>query len=305
MRLCLLVSRRCDLRCGFCRVRFTGQDMSWPTARSAIERYLESLPAGAEPRVKFFGGEPLLNWAVVRSAVEAGRREWARRGVRYELATNGSFLDDGKRRFLSAHPEVEVTVSFPVPGGEPVPGAWYTMVLERATPPSAPVRLLARLLREGYRRFNVLPAYFLPWSRTQLEDLERALEGLRLSFEGLWSAGVGARIRNLEVWSPVPLFNAALTADVDGSFYASNIVQARGLEAARPALYLGRVDGPAPSLEALRSRERLLEPLLRRWAGERAWDSTRRADAALTRWVERLRARRPEEAGAGPRRGAS
>lgn len=288
MRVCLLVSRRCNLRCGFCRVEFTGQDMSWATARRAVARHLEWVPAGTAPVVKFFGGEPLLNWGVVRRLIEAGRGEWAGRGLRYELASNGSFLDSAKVRYLLTRPEVDVTVSQALPQA-PLPGAWFTLVLTQGGGPEAVLARMRGLLAAGFRRFNFLPAYFAPWSAAELAALERSFAALARLIEGLWRRGEPVRVRNLEVWSPVPLFNDAVTVDTDGAVYASNLVQSEGMAHARPVLRLGSVWGPDFDPAAGRPRSGLLEELLETWAGPEAMESTRQADARLAAFVDRLR----------------
>lgn len=281
MKLCLLVSRRCNLRCGFCRVEFTGKDMDWPTAEAAVAGYLSALPDGAAPIVKFFGGEPLLNFDLIRRLVESSK------GMRFELATNGSFLDDDKKAFFREHPEVDVTVSQEPEKGSGLPDAWYTMVLAQDCEPRLALGKVKELLDLGYRRFNVLPAYYVPWTPAELDRLSTTLQALARFFNGLRSLGRPVRIKNQEVVGPVPLYNDALTADVDGAIYASNMVQSEGMEPYRESLRLGRVDDPLPWTLRPAPAE-ALAAAISAWAGPQAWDSTRRVDALLTSFVERL-----------------
>lgn len=290
MKLCLLVSRRCNLRCAFCRVRFTGEDMGWETASLAVERYLEGLPAGETPRVKFFGGEPLLNFGLIRRVVEAGRGGWAEKGMLFEVSTNGSYLDGRKLDYLRRRPEVEVTVSQVVPGGAPLPGVWFTLVLDRDCTPASVLARLRALVRAGYRRFNFLPAYFVEWSEEDLSRLKRCFIVIARVMEGLRRAGEPVRVKNLEMWSPVPLYNNALTVDVDGSFYASNIIQCEGTEKYRPLLALGSARNPRWAPEAAQFSGGRLQAIVAHWAGAKAWESTKRVDRALTDFVGTIRA---------------
>lgn len=288
MKLCLLVSRRCNLRCGFCRVDFIGRDMPWEVARTAVDRYLtEWGPKDETPRVKFFGGEPMLNFDVVRRTVEHVRAR--RPDARFELPTNGAGLDADALGYFASRPAVEVTVSQPVAGAAALPGIYYTVVLDRGGRPEFALARLGELLRMGYRRFNFLPAYYVPWRDEQLADLRTSFAALRRLFEGLRSRGEAVDVKNLRVWSPIPLYNDALTVDVDGTLYASNMVQCEGMEKYRERLRLAGVSDAPSDGARLRMDGTLLEGILKEWAGPEAWRSTQAADAALTEFVAGLR----------------
>ncbi len=288
-KLCLLVSRRCNLRCGFCRVDFTGLDMDWPTAEAGIEHYLAFLNGVAAPRIKFFGGEPLLNARLIRKIVEAGRDRWRNSGLRFEISTNGTLLDDELASYFAARPEVEITVSQWQPRAAKLPGAWYTLVMEPGQPPKEFATFLGRLWQAGFRGFNFLPVYYKPWTPEQLGFLRLSLAAARKFILGLRERGRLVRVKNLQLWSPMPLYNDALTVDVDGTFYASNLVQCEGAKIFHGKLLLGSVAEPLGFLRQVRrpSGDELLG-LVRSWAGPKSWDSTMRADAILTEFVESL-----------------
>ncbi len=286
MRLCLLVCRRCSLRCGFCRVNFTGQDMGLETARAALAGYKAWLPAGQPPVVKFFGGEPMLNFGLVRRLVDEAPSLWPS-GARFELPTNGLHFDGAALAYLRAHPEVEVTVSQSPEAGAGLPGCWYTMVLDRRCRAVEALAALKRLFSLGYRRFNFLPAYYTPWEAAELSELRRSLAGLAALVKGLRRLDPSVRVKNQEVSGPVPLYNDALTVDVDGRIYASNMVQCEGMEPYREKLLLGRVEDPSP-WRIKRSPPRRLEQTIRAWAGPKAWRSTRRVDDLLSEFVGAL-----------------
>ena len=287
MKLCLLVSRRCNLRCGFCKVNFTGQDMTWDVASRGIDHFLSWVPSGERPIVKFFGGEPLLNWEVVREVVEQGRERWKGNGMKFELATNGSFMDAEKAAYFRDRPEVEITFSFPAAEGPRLPGAWFTLVIDRECDPIAILAQFHGLWRAGWRRFNFLPTYYLTWTEPQLTRLHLTLTALARVVVGFWAKGLDLRVKNLELFSPIPLCNDAATVDVDGSMYASNLIQLEGLETACEALRFGHVLDRGPITPLVPSPE-LLQDLMRRWSGNEAWRSTRQVDDLLTEFVDTL-----------------
>ena len=73
--LCLHVAHDCNLRCKYC---FAGNGeyghgrelMSAHTVRAAIDFLVHSSGTRMHCEIDFFGGEPLLNWEVVRHAVQ-------------------------------------------------------------------------------------------------------------------------------------------------------------------------------------------------------------------------------------------
>ena len=98
----LSVSSGCNLACrycycGVCRDVLPDRGLM---PGSVARRAAEALFAAADPkvnlRVTFFGGEPLLNKPVIRSAVAQCSAEAARRGVRaeYSITTNATLVDD-------------------------------------------------------------------------------------------------------------------------------------------------------------------------------------------------------------------
>ena len=283
-RLCLLVSRRCNIRCGFCPVEFTGEDMSLETASKAVKSYLEHLPSGISPKIKFFGGEPFLNWPVMKALVDEfhGKRS----KISFQVSTNGMFLDEEKISYLLTHPELEVTLSFRTKNGWSLPGVWFTFVLTQNQSTESVIEKMNVLILEGYRRFNFLPAYFSKWSENELEELEKTFKGLAKIFYGLWDKGLDYQIKNSEVYSPIPLYNAALTVDADGTVYSSSLIESRGMDSLSEFLRIGSTTD-WPKEKTARRDGRFLREILRRWAGP-TWDSTCRVDELLTRFVVNL-----------------
>lgn len=104
--LCLHVAHDCNLRCRYCfgdTGDFGGERelMSAQVARQAIDFLLRS---SSRPlcEVDFFGGEPLLNFPVVRETVAYAREEGAKRGknFKFTLTTNAVLLTEAVRAEL-------------------------------------------------------------------------------------------------------------------------------------------------------------------------------------------------------------
>ncbi|MBL8929314.1 MAG: radical SAM protein [Kineosporiaceae bacterium] len=76
--LSLLVAESCNLGCSYCiagtmmdvALRSATTRMTWGTARSALHWFAGQVTPGSPITVNFSGGEPLLNWPVVRRALD-------------------------------------------------------------------------------------------------------------------------------------------------------------------------------------------------------------------------------------------
>ena len=110
--LCLHVCHDCNLRCEYCfadegAYHSRREMMSAETAKAAIDFLLRESGARKVLEVDFFGGEPLMNLAVIRETVAYAKREAAKLGKRFlfTTTTNGLLLDDDAIKFLNEEME--------------------------------------------------------------------------------------------------------------------------------------------------------------------------------------------------------
>lgn len=102
----VVVTLRCNFKCLYCHASVvdpsrTDFDMTVETARRTVD-FIFSTP-NPELMLEFQGGEPLLNWPVVRfiAAYARQRAEWEGRKLDIGLISNFSLLDENKIRFLA------------------------------------------------------------------------------------------------------------------------------------------------------------------------------------------------------------
>ena len=105
--LCLHVAHDCNLRCKYC---FAGTGdfgtrrslMSKETGEKAIEFALKGSGSRKNIDIDFFGGEPLVNSAVVRHLINYARQREQKTGkkLKLTLTTNGVLLDGEMTDFL-------------------------------------------------------------------------------------------------------------------------------------------------------------------------------------------------------------
>ncbi len=106
--MCLNISHDCNLACEYCfasKGGFGGERclMSEEVAKKAIDFLIEKSVGRRNLEVDFFGGEPLMNFDVVKKTVEYARAKEQEYGknFRFTITTNGLLLDDDKIDFIN------------------------------------------------------------------------------------------------------------------------------------------------------------------------------------------------------------
>ncbi len=99
--LCLHVAHDCNLACKYCFAEegeYHGRRalMSLEVGKKALDFLIENSGNRVNLEVDFFGGEPLMNWDVVKELVAYGRSREAEcnKKFRFTITTNGVLLND-------------------------------------------------------------------------------------------------------------------------------------------------------------------------------------------------------------------
>ena len=99
--LCLHVAHSCNLNCSYCfasQGKYHGERalMSFEVGKQALEFLIAHSGSRKNLEVDFFGGEPLMNFGVVKELVAYARRRERETGKRFRftLTTNGMLIDD-------------------------------------------------------------------------------------------------------------------------------------------------------------------------------------------------------------------
>ncbi len=99
--LCLHVAHTCNLNCEYCfasQGKYHGDRALMPleVGKRALDFLVENSGTRTNLEVDFFGGEPLMNWDVVKDIVRYGREleKTHKKKFRFTLTTNGVLLDD-------------------------------------------------------------------------------------------------------------------------------------------------------------------------------------------------------------------
>ena len=99
--LCLHIAHDCNLACRYCFAEegeYHGRRalMSFEVGKQALDFLVANSGSRKNLEVDFFGGEPTMNWEVVKQLVEYGRsiEEANNKKFRFTLTTNGILLND-------------------------------------------------------------------------------------------------------------------------------------------------------------------------------------------------------------------
>ena len=106
--LCLHIAHDCNLACRYCFAEegeYHGRRalMSYEVGKKALDFLIANSGSRRNLEVDFFGGEPLMNWQVVKDLVAYGREQEKihNKNFRFTLTTNGVLLNDEVMEFCN------------------------------------------------------------------------------------------------------------------------------------------------------------------------------------------------------------
>ena len=106
----LQVAQSCNLSCGYCYAdegRFGGRPkmMGFEVAKAAVDGLLAGSEPSAPLLLGFMGGEPLLNWPLIRDLTPyaTDRARALGRQLRFSITTNGTLLRDEQARLFAKY----------------------------------------------------------------------------------------------------------------------------------------------------------------------------------------------------------
>lgn len=106
--LCLHIAHTCNLNCSYCfasQGKYNGQRgiMSLEVGKKAIDFLVSNSGTRRNLEVDFFGGEPLMNFEVIKEIVKYARgiEKKVNKNFRFTLTTNGMLIDDDVIEFAN------------------------------------------------------------------------------------------------------------------------------------------------------------------------------------------------------------
>jgi len=224
--LSLIITSQCNKNCSFCRIDKKNLFLSEKSAQKAVDFFLNL--QGKEKTIKFFGGEPLLNFGLIKKIIFFAQKKASSldKRVNFTLSTNGTLLNKRNFSFLRNN-EVEIVIdSFFINHIKKeilqklIKYDFTTLTLNILPKEKKVFEKFVKFYKLGFRRFNLLPIYYVLWHKSFLFPLRKefkkifdfSLDKPEIYFKNVHSSG------------EVPLFNSCLTCDTDGKFYVSNAI---------------------------------------------------------------------------------
>lgn len=117
----LQVTQNCNLRCSYCvysghytNRMHSNKRMSWDTAKKGIDFFIEHSKAVNELTLGFYGGEPLLEFELIKNCIDYIESKVPWKKMNYSITTNATLLNDLIIDLL-AEKHFDLTISFDGP----------------------------------------------------------------------------------------------------------------------------------------------------------------------------------------------
>ncbi len=223
----LMTGYRCNLRCPYCPLEKDGPTMADAAALRALDLFLDDR---GRKKVRFFGGETLLNFELVRRCVRH-----AGKGPRYEINTNSYLLDRDKLGFLKKY-DFELIISFDFLNKKNL--AVFKLLKEEKVLDKATFTLVAApetvddleknfsaLIGRGAKKIHILPVFYTKiWPAGKIKRLEEAVLKIAAGYRAgrYFLEGVVDLEDELRKRRASPRKN--LFIDTDGSIFYDDLV---------------------------------------------------------------------------------
>ena len=280
--------------------------MSCEMAKRAIDFFM---PLGLK-RLRFCGGDPLQNMETLNFILE-----YLPKQVGLRITCNGIGLTESILDLWELDGRVELVISVDGErrshdacrrgaGGVDAYGWFENLSMRLARFPDIEVNTVvspetvdflvvnvAYLMKKGFSRINLLPAYYHTWQTDRIDKLNEQFRLLAALVDESGRRGLPVDILNLSRYEPQALYRRELLVDTDGEIYDNDMICASALVNERAGCSLGNID----SLEDPDQLKAIPRPDWPRIVN-RCWDdevirSTRLVDDALSRFVESLKGR--------------
>lgn len=94
----MFLTEDCTLRCDYCFVNNKNHSkrMSWEVAKKAVDFLVEKSSSDSELHITFFGGEPLLEFPLIKRIAEYARKRAGEsdKKISFSLTTNGTIMNE-------------------------------------------------------------------------------------------------------------------------------------------------------------------------------------------------------------------
>jgi uncharacterized protein len=200
VHLILNVTEDCNFRCNYCvysgKYKYyrshSNKYMDFSIAKKALDNYFSLLKEGnrynpmRKPAIGFYGGEPLLNFKLIKECVDYIDNEYGNYEVKYNITTNGSLLDEKKANWLMKY-NFSISVSLDGPEEEHNRNRVYGN--GRGTFRDV-IKNIDRITHKGYDKIDCISVYDWKTNIFKLDDFFKRDYAPRISDSSSVNGGV-------------------------------------------------------------------------------------------------------------------
>lgn len=181
-QIVLELTEACNLRCGYCIYNehhpnfrgYSGKCMSFETAKKSIDLLLHNYK-GEEFALSFYGGEPLMNFSLLRKCIEYARRAYPSVKMSYSFTTNLTLLTQEMVQYFASLENIEILCS--LDGPQEIHDKYRTDVSGNGTYEKA-IQNFKILIKDFYnlekKRILMINCVMVPpYTKKKLRDLYR------------------------------------------------------------------------------------------------------------------------------------
>jgi len=289
--LIIILTRKCNLKCKHCFVEKNHRTIKKDLAFRAIRLFL-SLD-GEEKKIKFFGGEPFLEYKLLRELIKEVIRNKNKysKDVTISVSTNGILVTPKMLKFLSDN---NVEVSLNIDAFKSIFKDWrfklrqflkYDNLILNWLISAESVKNLCHDFLEvsalGAKKINLLPAFYVNWTKSQITQLKTQLNLI----SRFYLDNRNLEFVNLDKRESFALFNSAFVLDCDGYVYCNDIVLV--CKDLKEKITLGNIKNVNFTFQAYKLKN---VPTLEDYILKREFISTKKVDTVLTGFVNDISA---------------
>ncbi len=220
----IILTRRCNLRCSFCKVLKKNIRADTKDLIKFLDRYQKFKAIGT---LKFLGGEPLLEWRSLKEILKKYNHQ-----IKFEINTNAKLLNREKINFLKGISNCNLVLSFDYEkwGVKEFVGHFNSLKLGDLDQVSINIvvfpMLIRKLIKEidqifklDIREFRIMPSFYTIWKSKQLKELNILLKKISLFKQ----KGICIQNRHFAYLNNF-LVNNHITIDSNGDIFFSDAI---------------------------------------------------------------------------------
>jgi len=247
--LILILTYKCNLNCSYCPALKMDKSMKWDIIKKSLDLFNKLQDDNC--KIKLFGGEPLLEFSLIKRIVEYNKR--FNKNFKYELTTNGVLLNRDKIKFLKQNNfDIHISLDGDKESQISERGLKSWEIFDRinqkdkeyvtiniVVSPKQVTRFYKNfkfLYQNGFKKFNILPAVFNFWSDDNIKTFEKEL--MKIAY---FVKGRGVYIQNVDTYQEHYLFNEGYVIDTNGDVYNDNRIMIKHFRKFKVKLKLGNI----------------------------------------------------------------